>query len=450
MSLAVLLEVSGSNWDITWHYLKDIESFFTPPHSVIYLGVVMSISSVLYSIFKLSPSSIQRAKSENKFKFINIKYVNNINNIIRGFELLFETIWKKLLGINLPLRIAIIGSVLQLLAGPFDYWWHNKFGFDGLLSPTHFVLAMGMLLIIMGALYGLNCFLKPSRRRHKLNIDSSKMTLISSLKYKKRLLFQFFYAVAFSVTLMVVIGIIFMFTLPFSKGQYFDFNPNPIVAVTINATLVPFVIAGIMFIVTLFQIDSNPNHIHKTNKNIYDNKVGSIYSDQFEKPPNKYHILPFTTIIISLIMIVQLTTAVIPNPIFTNNSNLYLLNIIPAGICDLLIYSKNNNNNIVLDNKIKKFSFIHKSLTNMRKKDLALIVSVIISASYITLYYPWSFDLYKHYLFGLDDQIILQKIVLFQNILWTTILPIIIPTAIVMSLFGGLVVNKISDKLIQK
>jgi hypothetical protein len=38
----------------------------------------------------------------------------------------------------------------------FDFWWHYQFGFDGLLSPPHAVLAAGMLMAALGALIGVS------------------------------------------------------------------------------------------------------------------------------------------------------------------------------------------------------------------------------------------------------------------------------------------------------
>ncbi len=53
------------------------------------------------------------------------------------------------------MKLAIIGAILQLTAGPFDYWWHSNFGFDGLLSPSHSILLTGMLMAALGGLFGI-------------------------------------------------------------------------------------------------------------------------------------------------------------------------------------------------------------------------------------------------------------------------------------------------------
>jgi hypothetical protein len=131
ISIGVSLQISGSNWDIVWHGVGNVETFFTPPHSVIYSGVVLAIGSVI-------GGTIQAA--------FRLRQQKNPT----WFELL-------LVPSSLPLaiKLAAIGCILQLTAGPFDFLWHSLFGFDGLLSPPHSVLAVGMLATALGALIGI-------------------------------------------------------------------------------------------------------------------------------------------------------------------------------------------------------------------------------------------------------------------------------------------------------
>lgn len=53
-------------------------------------------------------------------------------------------------------------------------------------------------------------------------------------------------AVSIGVFLMVAAGMIFMFTLPFSKGTHFDFNPQPFAAIWAEVIVIPFVM-GLYF-----------------------------------------------------------------------------------------------------------------------------------------------------------------------------------------------------------
>ena len=48
ISIGVSLEIGGANWDIVWHGSKNVESFLTPPHAVIYTGVALTIASIVF------------------------------------------------------------------------------------------------------------------------------------------------------------------------------------------------------------------------------------------------------------------------------------------------------------------------------------------------------------------------------------------------------------------
>ena len=130
ISIGVYLQISGSNWDIVWHGVGNAETFFTPPHSVIYSGVALAIGSVIGGIIQAAFTIRQQKKDVTWF-------------------VLFPS------SLPLSLKLAAIGCILQLSAGPFDFLWHTQFGFDGLLSPPHSVLAVGMLTTALGALIGI-------------------------------------------------------------------------------------------------------------------------------------------------------------------------------------------------------------------------------------------------------------------------------------------------------
>ena len=192
ISIGVSLQIGGSNWDIVWHGVGNVETFFTPPHSVIYSGVALAIGSVIGGIIQAAFTIRQQKKDVTWF-------------------VLFPS------SLPLSLKLAAIGCILQLSAGPFDFLWHTQFGFDGLLSPPHSVLAVGMLTTALGALIGIYS--------HCSNHNGSKINNTSSPSLFSKLSL----IVGFAVFLMVAVGMILMFTLPFSKGQYFDFNPYPLV-----------------------------------------------------------------------------------------------------------------------------------------------------------------------------------------------------------------------------
>ena len=115
-----VLEIWGGSWDITSHLLGAPETFFTPPHTVLYSGVGIGlIAAIVASVILLKDKEL------------------------RGKSLAFG------------LKLIIIGSVIQIFAGPSDYAWHEMFGVDGLLSPTHLTLITGILIQSVGIVLGL-------------------------------------------------------------------------------------------------------------------------------------------------------------------------------------------------------------------------------------------------------------------------------------------------------
>src|SRR5919202_5269292 len=119
VSLGILVSASGGSWDITNHLLNKPESFFSPPHGMLYTGVA---SAVLGCIVM---------SMECKYSY--------------GFYQSFRK----------PTMLVITGITMLIVAGPVDFAWHSAFGLDGLLSPPHFVLLTGMVISSVGSLIGL-------------------------------------------------------------------------------------------------------------------------------------------------------------------------------------------------------------------------------------------------------------------------------------------------------
>ena len=368
ISIGVSLQISGSNWDIVWHGVGNVETFFTPPHSVIYSGVALAIGSVIGGIIQAA-FKIQQQKK----------------NIM----------WFVLLPSSLPLslKLAAIGCILQLTAGPFDFLWHTQFGFDGLLSPPHSVLAVGMLTTALGALVGIYSHYSNHSSR-KINNTSS-----SSLFSKLSLI------VGFAVFLMVAVGIILMFTLPFSKGQYFDFNPNSLAALVAASVSIPFILGICLFVAARISSFSTANRI------------------------------PFIlTSIVAVIMTIQSTTTITSNSYFAWLFPVYLLNIIPALFADILIFRYSQK---------KKGSSLSSKVdhtTDNRAKKWYLIASIIVSIFYITLFFPWTIDVFGGY-FQPPNSLRTEQF--FVQLLIPIILPYVVPASIVSSLLGGLAAQRL-------
>ena len=113
--------VTGGYFDISRHIMDRPETFLTIQHLAIYAGVgIVAVSALLGILLR--------------------RYSTN------GPAL------KALYG----LKIAVIGTSVQLIAGPFDFWWHGAYGFDPvLLSPPHVMLIAGAAVNGLAAMTGM-------------------------------------------------------------------------------------------------------------------------------------------------------------------------------------------------------------------------------------------------------------------------------------------------------
>jgi hypothetical protein len=378
ISIGVSLQISGSNWDIVWHGVGNVETFFTPPHSVIYSGVVLAIGSVIGGTIQAAFRIRQQKNDATWFVLLSVPS-----------------------SLPLALKLAAIGCILQLTAGPFDFLWHSLFGFDGLLSPPHSVLAVGMLTTALGALIGI--YGHYINHSSKINNASSLSSLFSKLSL----------IIGFAVFLMVAVGMVLMFTLPFSKGQYFDFNPNPLAALVAASVSIPFILGICLFIAA--RISSSPTR----------NRIPFIF-----------------TSIVAVIMTIQSITTITSNSYFAWLFPVYLLNIIPALVADILIfrYSQKKEADSLLSSQVE-------NTINNKLKKWYPIATVIISIFYITLFFPWTIDVFGGYF---EPPSSLRTEQFFVQLLIPTILPSVVPVSIVSSLIGSLVAQRLinSRKLI--
>ncbi len=180
--LGSVLQIWGGSWDITSHLLGAPESFFTPPHAILYSGVGIGVvAGVMASVILIKNKEVREAS------------------------------------FSLGLKLMIVGSLIQIVAGPSDYAWHELFGVDGLLSPTHLTLITGILIQSVGIVIGLT-------RLVRFDLKIVKPALV----------------VSFSSLWILIIAFIFQFTLPISNGETMNFNPDPYVAGVILAFTMPF------------------------------------------------------------------------------------------------------------------------------------------------------------------------------------------------------------------
>ena len=174
-TLGAFVQTEGASWDVTSHLLRRPENFFTPSHTMLYTGVGLLLIAAAISTILLLKNKDIRTKS-------------------------FSTAFK----------LLIIGSAISIVAGPADYLWHQIFGVDGLLSPTHLTLVTGMLINSIATVLGLVRIIVhlPTARERKL----IKASMIP----------------AFAVMWLMMIWYVYMFALPLSNGVHFNFNLNPV------------------------------------------------------------------------------------------------------------------------------------------------------------------------------------------------------------------------------
>lgn len=264
-SVGSILQISAGNWDVTSHLLSSPESFFTPSHTVLYTGIgILSLSSIV------------------------------------GIALMLKYRELKKSGLTLPFKLLIIGSLISIISGPSDYIWHETFGLDGFLSPTHLMLITGMLINTLAVAIGLirlNSFVK------------------IGTYYQLGRIFLILAMVALWLNLM---SYVYMFALPISNGELFNFNLNPIAESLIALLFLPLINSGLFLFVL-----------------------------------KKTHTFGMASAIAAGVILLTAFTNILPSQSLSNLLPFYLLAIIPFVLVDMLIYGKLPLNNITISNKLK-------------------------------------------------------------------------------------------------
>jgi len=245
-SFGILLVTVGGSWDITNHLLSKPETFFSPPHALMYTGVAISLIGVVLT-------------------FVGWKNLQQFRD-----------------SYFLSLKIKLIGIGLLTGAGPLDFVWHSYFGLDGLLSPPHFTLIVGMFLCSVGGLIGISRYLKFNNLKSISN---------------------FLLILAVIPVWLSASGIISSLSLPFSSTDYFEFNPEPTIAFIIASLAYPFLIS---FSLTLVFRLSN-----------YQFGIMSILGGLF--------------------LLIYSSTAIVPNFAMFDTVQFYSLNLIPFVIADIFL-----------------------------------------------------------------------------------------------------------------
>ncbi|MGH9976955.1 MAG: hypothetical protein ACRD8Z_14135 [Nitrososphaeraceae archaeon] len=326
VSLGILLTASSGSWDITNHLLNRPETFFSPPHAGLYSGVVLVLFGSLMTYHCHRHSS---------------KISDNDNNTRK----------------HLPtyLRLLLVGIVMLISAGPLDFAWHTAFGLDGLLSPPHAVLTIGMVLCSIGAFLGLNSKNNHyGKMRTKTDVermekeDSYSITNMkngrsndTTIHYKR---FSLYIIVSITAIWITVSGIIHMVSLPFSDTDFFKFNPNPILAGLIATLGFPFLVSFVLF--TSWEITK------------------------------KFGVLSATGMIF---IFINLVTTILPNENLVPTIPFYLINAIPIVVIDALLS---------LPSLGISSSSSSIPLSQTRKKIVNILAGTVLGLIFFMLYFP--------------------------------------------------------------
>jgi len=340
-TLGSVMQISGASWDITSHLLNQPDSFFTPSHAMLYTGIGLIAISAGVSSYLL--------RRKNKIKQYN--------------------------SISLSFKLLIIGSFLSLIAGPLDYLWHQNFGLDGLLSPTHITLATGMLINSVAVFIGLYGVM--NNISHWKNL--AKIFLIPSL----------------CSLWFTSIWYVFIFVLPFSESDFFNFNLDTYSATLIASIFLPL-INSIMFLCS---------------SKVFNNTFG------------------YASIIVSLLVLINTLSTIIPTgDLLSPLIPWYFVSILGASLlADILLNSR----------------FIR--MNTKQFKNNKLIASSIIGSIFYFFNYPmiiWTYGTFLHTDLGSLNAVLPT----FLNTIITATL-ITVPVGAAMGLIGYLIFSKIENSI---
>lgn len=129
----VLQAELGLAWDRNWHDTIGRDSFWIPPHIMMYTGIgaagLVALSVVLLDTLRYyrKAPGVDDASTVPIFRIFHAP----IGFIILGF-----------------------GALTDLVAAPFDNWWHSLYGIDVTLwSPFHLMGTVGGLIEGLGIIY---------------------------------------------------------------------------------------------------------------------------------------------------------------------------------------------------------------------------------------------------------------------------------------------------------
>src|SRR6202165_718145 len=138
------LAAVGLGWDIQWHRWLGRDAFLTPPHLIIYTGVVAAGLICVLVVLVESARYWRRVPGVDQMSTISL---------LRIFHA------------PLGFVVAGFGALTMALAAPLDNYWHQLYGVDVTLwSPFHMMGLIGAGIAYLGSAYALAAELVRSRR----------------------------------------------------------------------------------------------------------------------------------------------------------------------------------------------------------------------------------------------------------------------------------------------
>ncbi|HJU58815.1 MAG TPA: hypothetical protein VJ583_03645 [Nitrososphaeraceae archaeon] len=364
VSTGILISDSGGSWDITNHLLNKPETFFSPPHVLLYSGITLALvgTTIMFLYWRSYSIYISNIKGEKNFK------------------------------LDLSIKFVIIGISMLILAGPFDFSWHSSFGLDGLLSPPHLTLTIGMLAGSIGSLIGITSYIVIN---NSISQEKKQNNNINTIKKNERILIPIYTGLTIIGILPIWMsssGLIYMFSLPFSETEYYNFNLEPTTAATIATISFPFLISFIL--VSLFKLVK---------------EIG-----------NKKRKFGIITVTGSIFIIITIFTMMMPNKSLISTIPFYVLNIIPIIMAD-----------IFLSKLPSKRVFVYTS-------------GGILGSSFFLLYYPMITHIYNEVLSNQPVWPSLTAPIYFDMII--QIYPLLAAPAIAAGILGTIFSNKLINR----
>ena len=122
-----LLGAFGNAWDLYWHIMVGRDTFWIPPHTMMYAAV--ALSGLASAAVVLTDTFARRPRARPHQEVTSI------------------------LGFRAPLGHMILGlgALQMVVSAPFDDWWHRVYGVDVTVwSPPHLVGFSGAIVMLAG------------------------------------------------------------------------------------------------------------------------------------------------------------------------------------------------------------------------------------------------------------------------------------------------------------